>query len=141
MTRLTKAEAGKLGLLKHWPKTPREPSDGMNKLEREFFERLRAARDCHAFLHVWREPFKLRLAGRCWYTPDFATFSSLEELAFWETKGGFFRDDACVKLKVAAETYPCFRFVLVTRVKREWQCRSVTNRGISPHPFTPGWLV
>jgi hypothetical protein len=140
MTRLTRSEARQLGILKHWPRAPKPPSDGMNGLERSFMERLRYAREQHTFMHIWREPFKLRLAGRTWYTPDFATVSSLEEVAFWEVKGHM-RDDAAVKIKVAAESYPCFGFVLVVRVKRLWQCRLVTNRGISPHHFTPGWLV
>jgi hypothetical protein len=141
MTRLNREQAKALGVGHLWPKAPRPPSDGMNKLEREFLERLRAARDAHTFQHIWREPVKLRLAGRCWYTPDFATVTSLYELIFWETKGGFFREDAAVKLKVAAETYPCFKFVLVVREKRTWECRSVTSRGISTTPFTPEWLA
>lgn len=139
MTRLNREQAKALGVGHLWPKTPREPSDGMTKLERDFWERLRAAREAHTFQAVWREPVKLRLAGRCWYTPDFLTVSSLGQLTFWETKG-YMREDASVKLKVAAETYPCFGFVLVVCERREWHCRPVTSRGISPHPSTPGWL-
>jgi hypothetical protein len=41
-----------------------------------------------------------------------------------ETKG-FRRDDAMVKLKVAARLFPCFQFVLATRVRGVWVCTSV----------------
>jgi hypothetical protein len=120
------------------PEAPRPPSkvidDGMNKLERAFWERAREAfRD-----DVYREPFKLRLAGRTWYTIDFLIIDEGSPDCY-EVKG-FMRDDAAVKLKVAAEMYPCFSYLLVTREKRIWQCRRVTRNGIGLQVWTPDWL-
>lgn len=110
----------------------------MNKLEQEFWERLKTA----SFAHIWREPFKLRLAGRTFYTPDFAA----AEVAFahhhvyvYEAKG-FMRDDAAVKLKVAASLYPCFTWVLARKQKRQWSCRFVDAAGIRGETWIPEWL-
>jgi hypothetical protein len=117
--------------------------DGMNKLERSFWERLQAARDARAFTHVYREPFALRLAGRTTYRPDFVgvmVASQLPVPQIYEVKG-FMRDDAAVKIKVAAETFPWLAFFLATRIKRRWELRSVTCRGISREVWCPDWLM
>ena len=149
---LTYQQAKDLGLAHLWPtesKAPpivrplvsAAPDDGMNKLERAFHELLKAGDQGD----VYREGITLRLAGRTRYTPDFVSVVLLLglppiTLTCWEVKGGWFRDDAAVKLKVAAEMYPAFRFVLVTRPRRVWQCRYVTSRGISRETWIPDWL-
>lgn len=46
----------------------------------------------------------LLLAPQCRYTPDFWTVNTDGTLTAWEVKG-FWRDDARVKLKVAADKY------------------------------------
>ena len=129
------------GEAKVLPDVPQAPSrftpDGMNKSQRELYRRMRDAGSVFSF--VGRESITLRLAGRTRYTPDFFTGGTLG-LACWEFKGHM-RDDAAVKLKVAAEMYPFFRFILVTRERRAWICRDVTSRGISRDPYTPGWLL
>lgn len=76
---------------------------------------LRAAGEIlwHAF-----EAIKLRLADDTFYTPDFAVLKADLAFEFRETKG-FWRDDARVKIKVAAELFP-FRFIAVRKQsKRE----------------------
>ncbi len=118
----------------------KEPGDGMNKTERAFAEMLNEVRQWG--FQWWREPFKIRLAGRTWYTPDFlvAPTSVSPRLVAIEVKG-FMRDDAAVKLKVAAETYPCFRWLLVRRDGRHgWEVREVTNRGIGTSPIVVPWI-
>lgn len=148
---LTYEQAKRCGIEHLWPTeskplptAPVPPSkasdDGMNKLERAFWER---ARD--AFGHrAYREPITLKLAGRTRYTPDFMTYFGARfgefEPTLWEVKGHM-RDDAAVKLKVAASMYSIFRFVLVVRVKRKWECRDVTHAGISREVWTPDWLL
>jgi len=63
------------------------------------------------------EGVRLRLADNTTYTPDwFVVFDDHFELH--EVKG-FWRDDARVKIKVAAEIYPYFRFLAVTRKSRK----------------------
>lgn len=123
-------------------------SDGMNKLERAFRDQvLEKAYVAHGIARYWREPIKLRLAGRTWYAPDWLVEISAGEhglpsrLVFVETKG-FMRDDASVKIKVAAAEYPCFEWLLVTRPKhRRWEVRLVTGRGgIGREPICVPWM-
>ena len=68
----------------------------------------------------WYEPIKLRLATKCFYTPDFLVQLPSNDMEFRETKGGFIRDDSIVKIKVAARLYRCFRFKMVQFNKGEW---------------------
>jgi hypothetical protein len=74
----------------------------------------------------WHEPFKLRLAHKTFYSPDFLLRYPDGRLVVVETKG-FRRDDAMVKLKVAARLFPCFQFVLVTRTRGRWISTPVPN--------------
>lgn len=60
----------------------------------------------------WRfEGLKLRLADNTFYTPDFGVMASDGVIELHEVKG-FWMDDAKVKIKVAADTYP-FRFIAI----------------------------
>jgi hypothetical protein len=87
----------------------------MNKLERDYAQRLELER----LAGVWQwwafEPIKLRLANGAWYKPDFCMIDTADCLVIHETKGHW-REAARVRIKVAAELYP-FRFVAVTRPK------------------------
>lgn len=67
----------------------------------------------------------LLLANGCRYTPDFfvpCTFAAGDGLncapVAYEVKG-FMRDDAAVKIKVAARAYPWIRFFLATKRKKK----------------------
>jgi hypothetical protein len=60
------------------------------------------------------QAIKLRLGEDCQFCPDFFVMLKNGELECHETKG-FMRDDALVKLKVAALKYP-FRFYVVRKV-------------------------
>lgn len=109
--------------------------DGMNKTERRFRDEVTP--HVGAIRH---EPLKFRLAGRTWYAPDFV---------FWVSQGttpvcveikGFMRDDAAVKLKVAAESYPEFRWLLVRACKGGWDVREVTDRGIGRERISVAWI-
>lgn len=91
--------------------------------ERRYAAYLRAQVAAGEVLAWAYEPFNLRLGVRCYYTPDFLVLMPDGTIEVHEVKG-FWRDDARVKIRVAAETHPWFRFVGVTRSKggdREWQ--------------------
>ena len=60
----------------------------------------------------------LKIGDNCRYTPDFPAIKA-GTLTFFEVKG-FWRDDARVKIKVAARTFPWARFVAVRRKKGSW---------------------
>ncbi len=125
------------------PPLKKEPGDGYNKTERAFAADLSEAHRNGSIAAWWREPFKVRLAGRTWYTPDFAvlTIPAHQSLMLMFEVKGWMRDDAAVKLKVAAETYPCFRWLLVTRsVRHGWEVRQVTRTGIGREPVVVPWI-
>lgn len=97
------------------PTTVQPPKARMNKWEeayiREELEPLRLAGD---ILWYGFEAMTLRLAGRTTYTPDFAVLTKFG-LDFREVKG-FWREDALIKFKVAAEHFP-FIFMAISKVK------------------------
>jgi len=97
----------------------RENELGMNKLEARFARALDASVAIGIFHHWEYSTHKLRLADQTWYTPDFYVLAADGRIIFYEVKG-FWRDDARVKLKVAADKYPQYWFVAVQEKKSEW---------------------
>jgi hypothetical protein len=152
MTRrgLTYEEATKLGLGDEHPDSPKQrgtvapsrptvptPDDGMNKTERAYSRRLDDLQRDGRIRRWWREPAALILAGKTRYKPDFLVELSDGRLLFVEVKG-FMREDAAIKIKIAAATLPCFAFYLVYRERQSWVYRQVTRSGIGgwcPEPF------
>jgi hypothetical protein len=64
------------------------------------------------------EPINIRLADKCFYSPDFMVMLSSGQIEIHEVKG-FWTDDALVKIKVAATILP-FRFIAVRLEKGQW---------------------
>jgi hypothetical protein len=89
---------------------------GMNKTEAEYAQLLEFRRLAGEIKGWGFERIKLRLADRTTYTPDFDVVGIGGEIEFHETKG-FFREDARIKVKVCAELYPHFRFIVLTKAK------------------------
>lgn len=71
------------------------------------------------------EAVTLRLAKRTRYTPDFMVLLENGRIEFHEVKG-FWRDDARVKIKLAAEWFPWFTFRAITRAKQRWAVETIT---------------
>ena len=91
----------------------------MNKLERAYSVELENQR-LAGLISSWKfEAMKLRLADRTTYSPDFFVVLPDGHMEHHETKG-FMRDDAHVKLKVAASLFPMFTFRLVKRKAGAW---------------------
>jgi len=89
----------------------------MNRWERihaDYLEDLRRRGEI-----VWWgfEKIKLKLAPKTYYTPDFCVIMNDGKMEFHEVKG-FMRDDAAVKIKVAAELIP-IPILLIRKVKGE----------------------
>jgi len=99
------------------PKAHHRPG-AMNKIEARYAAYLEGLRLAGGIV-AWRfEALKLKLANSTFYTPDFVvTFS--DRIECHEVKG-FWRDDARVKIKVAAQMFPEFAFVAVKREKKGW---------------------
>lgn len=64
------------------------------------------------------EGVKLRLAKATFYTPDYVVITN-DHIELHEVKG-FWQDDARVKIKVAAATFPWFRFIAAQYKKGKW---------------------
>ena len=91
----------------------------MNKTE-EAYSQVLEARKLEGSIRDWKfEAIKLRLASLTYYSSDFLVIAGDDVVELHEVKG-FWEDDARVKIKVAAEQFPWFRFVGVTRRKGVW---------------------
>jgi hypothetical protein len=91
----------------------------MNKTEAAYAVLLEQHRQAGKIKDWMFEAITLRLARRTSYTPDFYVVLPDGSREFHETKG-FMRDDANVKLKVAANKFPSFTFRLVRRKAGFW---------------------
>lgn len=94
----------------------RQDRGGLNSTESAFKAHLESEHSGITRKIIGSQNITLRLANGVRYTPDFnVTDRSGDALPeFYEVKG-FMRDDAAVKLKVAASLYPQFVFFLVTK--------------------------
>jgi hypothetical protein len=82
--------------------------DGLNKTERRYLEILRQREE---LVWIGVHTFRLRMAANTHYTPDFATLDKDGLFTMIDTKGEFTREDAQLKIKLAARMFPMFRWV------------------------------
>jgi hypothetical protein len=97
----------------------------MNKTELDYADilvRLQLTKQIVKFAY---EPIKLRLAENTTYTPDFEVVRPDGSIEFHEVKGGFIREDAWLKLKIAAELFPEFTFYLCQYKNKTWSTKRV----------------
>lgn len=93
------------------------PRGEMNGTERRYAEHLELRKVAGEVEWYAFEAVKLRLAKLTYYTPDFLVMLADGTLEAHEVKGHW-EDDARVKIKVAAETFP-FRFVAVKALAKK----------------------
>jgi hypothetical protein len=131
--RISDEQAKALGIEQHIPKRAGRRAglddQGRNKTEARFGAYLDTLLKYGAIRAYWFESVKLRLARTTFYTPDYFVIRSDGLPGCYEVKG-FWRDDARVKIKVAAEKYPGIAFVAVRLVNREWEFETIQGRGI-----------
>ena len=124
-------QAEKIPLSEEWrklldvPGVTEKPTPGpMNAWEKEhardLFDRL-MAEEISGYMF---ERFRFELGHNCRYIPDFVVMFNDGTFGADEVKG-FFRDDAKVKLTVAARMYPQINFSLWTKGKGLWTCKPV----------------
>ncbi len=109
---------------------PKQRGSRMNKWEAEYDAELRVKWGAGVIQWYGFEAIKLRLADSTYYTPDFAVMDA-GKLEFHEVKG-FWREDALVKFKVAAEKFPFLFLALRKRKVCEgggWELIRTINRG------------
>jgi hypothetical protein len=99
------------------------PKHQMNKTEARYAELLEIRKRVGEIAWYAFEGITLKLGDDCRYTPDFAVMLACGEMEMHETKG-FFRDDAKVKIKVAAQMFP-FRFYLARWEKSGFDVKEI----------------
>ena len=106
----------------------RQDRTGLNKTEAAFLAHLHSLYSGKG-VHITAQGMTLKLANGVRYTPDFIVALSpvvqdIAQVLAFETKG-FLRDDAGVKIKVAAQQWPWIAFHLVTKRKGGWDVERV----------------
>lgn len=101
------------------------PGDEMNKTERRYADLLEARRLGGELAYWFFGAVKLKLAEKTYYTPDFMVVLASGEVEFHEVKG-FWRDDARVKIKVAARMFP-FTFRAVQWKGGRWVVETIAS--------------
>lgn len=88
----------------------RLPKGKMNKTEAQYAEELERQRQL-GIIRDWKfHPMNIRLADRAFYEVDFLVFHGDGTLAIHETKGSYTTDKGQLKIRLAAEAMPWFRF-------------------------------
>jgi hypothetical protein len=87
---------------------------------------LEARKRAGEFDRITFEGVKLRIAGNCYYAPDYMAFAysgtGRYYVTFFEVKGGGpIRDDSIVKFKAAKELHPWADFEMWQKAKGEWR--------------------
>ena len=104
----------------------------MNRTEQEHADLLTAMKNAGDIRSFRFESVKLVLARKTGgkkgvtYTPDFLVVLNDGTIRFDEIKGGHIRDDAMLKLRMAAELFPMFKWALWQKKKGQW---TVTELG------------
>ena len=99
---------------------PVHVAGSMNKTEERYAQHVLDPLLMTKEILAWRfEPVTFRLADRTRYTPDFLVVYP-DRFELHEIKGGFIREDAMVKYKVAKSMYPWFVWKLCQWKKGEW---------------------
>lgn len=104
--------------------TYKAPPD-MNGTERAYQTILEARKRNGEVREYHYQLVTVRLADAVRYTPDFTVILADGRLELHEVKGGFVRDDARVKLQVAARSTP-FAYVLAQYKAKRWTIEAVT---------------
>jgi hypothetical protein len=123
------ANAARLGVAAQTPRRARtaDLAPYRSKVEIRYAELLETRRRCGEIAAWEYEPERLRLAHRCTFAPDFRVTFPDGHAEWHETKGAFVREDAWLKLKVAAAAYPEQSFVMMQWKGGEWIRKEIPN--------------
>ncbi len=93
------------------------PPGALNATERRYLAHLEARQRRGEIAGLWPHPFRLQLAPKTTYQPDFLVMLPDGRLELHEVKG-WMQDDAAVKLKVTSEIYWLFPVYVVREKPR-----------------------
>lgn len=94
------------------------PKTRMNKTESAYAGHLEMLMQAGEIVSYSFEVLLLFLGAKTFYHPDFFVQRADGVLEIHEVKG-FWRDDARVKIKTAANRFPMFRFIAVTKRRQK----------------------
>lgn len=96
---------------------PSTDEQKLNRTERAYLAYLRA----RGLSWIGVQNITLKLADDCRLTCDFCYINSEGRLTLVDTKGGFWREDAKIKIKVAARQFPFITFIVAHKEKTQWR--------------------
>lgn len=99
---------------------PTSPEDRLNKTEQRYLLLLKA----RGFRDVHTHAIRFRLAGKCYYTPEFYCFHEGRNIV-WETKGAHIWEDGIIKLKAVAVLFPAFTFIKAQWINGAWKEQTI----------------
>lgn len=99
---------------------PTTDEDKLNKTERAYLGYLRMLNT----KWIGIQNITLKLADDTRLTPDFSFIQNSGRFVFVDVKG-FQREDALIKMKVAARQFPMFDFLIVKRNGDRWDVTKV----------------
>ena len=102
--------------VKRWQALGRLPKGQMNNTEQAYAKRLDLLKMQGDVLDWKFHAMRVRLANNTWYETDFIVLHKDMTLAIHETKGEYTSEKGQMKIKLAAEALPWFRFYKCIKV-------------------------
>lgn len=102
--------------VKRWQALGRLPKGQMNKTEQAYAQRLEMLKHQGEILDWKFHPMNVRLAANTFYEVDFLVLHKDMAVAIHETKGEYTSEKGQMKIKIAAEALPWFRFYKCIKV-------------------------
>ena len=99
--------------------TTRRVAGQMNKTEQAYAALLEERKKAGEIHHYQFEAMALKLAKLTTYTPDFFIINADGTIEFVEIKG-YWHQAGRIKIKVASEMHPWFKFTAVQYKKKTW---------------------
>jgi hypothetical protein len=121
---------------KRAPRQPRRQKGVPNRTEAAARVLIRSR---HPGMEVRFEHTVFRLAHRCTYTVDFTVTdpASGRTVCYYECKGGFWRDDATVKAKMAAQLLDVPLYIIQKKRGAPWKIFQAPTLETFPLPLQP----
>jgi hypothetical protein len=111
-----------------------DPAAKMNKTEKDYADLLYLQKLADEIWDYRFEEIKFKLADNTFYTPDFFITYPLR-FEVHEVKGGYknkqglivpyYKDDAIVKLKVAAKQFSWFKWKIAYQYQKTWYYKEI----------------
>lgn len=99
---------------------PTTDTQKLNKTERAYLEYLQA----QGFVYLGIQNITLKLADDCRLTPDLNYIGKTGQFVFVDVKG-FQREDALIKMKIAARLFTWAQFLIVKKDGAGWDVTEV----------------